>query len=339
MSKQILVTGACGYIGSHACVELLQAGFNVIAVDNFSNSSPEVLARISKITGKSFPFHQMDVRESAALESVLSSHAIDAAIHFAGLKAVGEAAVKPLLYFDNNVAGSISLLNALSAANVKKIIFSSSATVYGDPESVPITESARISPINPYGRTKLMIEQVLGDLEKADSAWRIGILRYFNPIGAHLSGLIGEDPLGIPNNLMPFVAQVAIGRFPKLAVFGNDYPTPDGTGVRDYIHVVDLARGHIAALNRLFSQDGAFTVNLGTGRGHSVLEVVRAFEVASGLAIPYEIVARRPGDIAACFASAVRARELLDWRAEKTLAEMCADHWHWQRNNPHGYSD
>ncbi|MDB5763509.1 MAG: UDP-galactose-4-epimerase [Herminiimonas sp.] len=338
MANKILVTGASGYIGSHTCIELLQAGHEVIALDNLSNSSREAIARVERITGKSLVFHEVDVRDRPAIDAILREHAIDAAIHFAGLKSVGESVANPLSYFDNNVSGTVVLLQALSDANVKRFVFSSSATVYGDPESVPITESARLSVTNPYGRSKLMVEQVLGDLEQADADWRIGILRYFNPVGAHSSGLIGEDPLGIPNNLMPFVAQVAIGRRSRLAVFGDDYPTHDGTGVRDYIHVVDLARGHVAALARLFSRRGSFTVNLGTGRGYSVLEAVRAFEAASGRTVPYEIVSRRPGDIASCYASPVAARELLGWRAEKDLEDMCADHWRWQKMNPEGYS-
>lgn len=337
MQKTILVTGASGYIGSHTCVELLQNDFDVIALDNLSNSSYESLKRVEGITKRPVQFYEGDVRDRTALKRILRDHRIDAVIHFAGLKAVGESVEKPLLYFENNVSGTVSLLQALAEANVKRFVFSSSATVYGDPDSVPITEDARVSATNPYGRSKLMVEQILGDLEQSDPDWRIGILRYFNPVGAHPSGLIGEDPRGIPNNLMPFVAQVAVGRREKLAVFGNDYPTTDGTGVRDYIHVVDLARGHVAALNRLFSQSGGFTVNLGTGRGYSVLEAVRAFEAASERTIPYEIVQRRPGDIASCYASSLLADELLHWRAEKNLSNMCADHWRWQKMNPQGY--
>jgi UDP-glucose 4-epimerase len=338
MTKNILVTGASGYIGSHTCVELLQAGYDVVALDNLSNSSRDAISRVEKITGKSVPFYDADVRERASLDTVLQAHAIDAVIHFAGLKAVGESVAKPLLYFENNVSGTVTLLQALSDAKVKRFVFSSSATVYGDPESLPLKESARLSVTNPYGRSKLMVEQVLEDLMRADAEWNLGILRYFNPVGAHESGTIGEDPSGIPNNLMPFVAQVAGGRRPKLSIFGNDYPTVDGTGVRDYIHVVDLARGHVAALNRLFSQPGSYTVNLGTGRGYSVMQVVKAFEAASGRAIPYEVVPRRPGDIASCYAAPDAARELLGWEAEKNLDEMCADHWRWQRLNPQGYS-
>ncbi len=337
MTKKILVTGASGFIGSHTCVELLQAGFDVVAVDNFCNSSPKSIARIEHITGKPLQFHEADVRDRASLDAVLQQHAIDAVIHFAGLKAVGESVEKPLLYFDNNVTGTVVLLQALSDAGVKRIVFSSSATVYGDPETVPIDETARLGATNPYGRSKLMVEEILNDLMRADPDWRAGILRYFNPVGAHESGLIGEDPRGIPNNLMPFVAQVAIGRRERLAVFGNDYPTPDGTGVRDYIHVVDLARGHVAALNRLFSRRGGFTVNLGTGQGYSVLEAVRAFEKASDRTVPYQVVPRRPGDIASCYASPALARELLGWHAEKNLDQMCGDHWRWQEMNPDGY--
>jgi UDP-glucose 4-epimerase len=339
MSKTILVTGASGFIGSHTCVELLQSGFNVVALDNLCNSSSKALDRVRQITGRELPFRQADIRDRAALDAILSEFKIDAVIHFAGLKAVGESVEKPLEYFENNVGGSVTLLQALRAANVKTFVFSSSATVYGDPEVLPLVESARLSVTNPYGRTKLMVEQILGDLERSDAAWRIGVLRYFNPVGAHESGLIGEDPRGIPNNLMPFIAQVAVGRREKLSVFGDDYPTPDGTGVRDYIHVVDLARGHVAALNRLFAHEGGFTVNLGTGQGYSVLQAVKAFEEASARAVPYQIVPRRPGDIASCYASPVLAKELLGWQAEKGLAEMCRDHWRWQSGNPEGFGD
>jgi UDP-glucose 4-epimerase len=339
MSKTILVTGASGFIGSHTCVELLQSGFNVVALDNLCNSSRKALDRVSQITGRELALREADIRDRAALDAILSAQQVDAVIHFAGLKAVGESVEKPLLYFDNNVGGTINLLEALSAANVKNFVFSSSATVYGDPEVLPLVESARLSVTNPYGRSKLMVEQILGDLEKADASWRIGVLRYFNPVGAHESGLIGEDPRGIPNNLMPFIAQVAVGRRERLSVFGDDYPTPDGTGVRDYIHVVDLAKGHVAALNRLFAHDGGFTVNLGTGQGYSVLETIKAFEEASGRPVPYQIVPRRPGDIASCYASPVKARELLGWQAEKGMREMCEDHWRWQKGNPEGFGD
>jgi UDP-glucose 4-epimerase len=293
---------------------------------------------VEQITGISVLFVEADVRDRITLESILREHRIDAAIHFAGLKAVGESVAKPLMYYESNVAGAVSLLQALCEANVKRIVFSSSATVYGDPESVPIVESARLSATNPYGRSKLMVEQMINDLVCSDPEWLAAILRYFNPVGAHPTGLIGEDPLGIPNNLMPFVSQVAIGRREKLSVFGNDYPTPDGTGVRDYIHVVDLARGHVGALNRLFAQEGSFTVNLGTGKGYSVLDAIRTFEMVSERAIAYEIVARRPGDIASCYADPTAASKLLGWRAEKGLEEMCADTWRWQQMNPKGYS-
>ncbi|HEY0844078.1 MAG TPA: UDP-glucose 4-epimerase GalE [Noviherbaspirillum sp.] len=336
--KTILVTGAAGYIGSHTCVELLSAGYAVVAVDNLSNSSPEALKRVEKITGHVIPFYEADVRDRLALNALLRTHRIDAAIHFAGLKAVGESVAQPLAYFENNVGGSVTLLQALREAGVKNFLFSSSATVYGDPETVPITESARLSVTNPYGRSKLMVEQVLEDLAASDPSWAIGVLRYFNPVGAHPSGLIGEDPRGIPNNLMPFIAQVAIGRREKLSVFGSDYPTPDGTGVRDYIHVVDLAKGHLAALAELFRSGNGFTLNLGTGHGYSVLEMVRAFEEASGRRVPFQITERRPGDIATCYADPMRAWHVLDWRARKGLADMCADHWRWQSMNPNGYA-
>ena len=338
MARKILVTGASGFIGSHTCVELLGAGYEVIALDNLCNSARAAMARVEHITGTSVPFYEADVRDRAAVAAILNAHAIDAVIHFAGLKAVGESVARPLLYMDNNVAGTVALLEVLAAAQVKKFVFSSSATVYGDPEALPIVEDSRLSVTNPYGRSKLMVEQILGDLVHSDAQWQVGVLRYFNPVGAHASGLIGEDPTGIPNNLMPFIAQVAVGRRDKLAVFGNDYPTPDGTGVRDYIHVVDLALGHVAALNRLFSTDGGFTVNLGTGHGYSVLDTVRAFEAASGRQVPYQIVPRRPGDIASCYASADLARELLGWTAQKNIDDMCLDHWRWQHQNPHGYA-
>jgi UDP-glucose 4-epimerase len=335
--KTILVTGACGYIGSHTCLELLNAGYAVVGYDNLCNSARAALLRVEEIAGEEIVMHEADVRDRTALRMVLREHRIDAVIHFAGLKAVGESVAKPLLYFDNNVTGTNVLLQALSDAGIRHFLFSSSATVYGDPESVPIAETARLSVTNPYGRTKLMVEQMLEDLRRADSSWVVGVLRYFNPGGAHESGMIGEDPRGVPNNLMPFVSQVAAGRRERLSVFGGDYPTPDGTGVRDYIHVVDLARGHVAALDRMFDGGESFTVNLGTGRGYSVLDIVRAFEAASGRPIPYDIVARRPGDIAVCFADPSLAESLLGWRAEKGIEEMCADHWHWQSLNPYGF--
>ncbi len=336
-NKTILVTGAAGYIGSHTCVELLAGGYSVVALDNLCNSSRESLARVEKIANKSLTFVEADVRDRKAIDSLLRQHRIDATIHFAGLKAVGDSVRQPLAYFDNNVTGSINLLQALSDDGVRRFLFSSSATVYGAPQSVPITEAAPLAPANPYGRSKLIVEQVLHDLGQSDPSWAIGALRYFNPVGAHPSGLIGEDPRGVPNNLMPYVAQVAVGRMPRLNVFGSDYPTPDGTGVRDYIHVVDLAQGHVAALARLFSSGDSFTVNLGTGRGYSVLDVVRAFEAASGVVIPYEMSPRRPGDIAECYSDPSLAEKLLGWTARKSLDDMCADHWRWQKMNPLGY--
>ncbi len=338
-TKAILVTGACGYIGSHTCIALAEAGYAPIALDNLCNSSRTALARVGQILGHDIPFYQNDVRDRAALDAILRAQPIAAVIHFAGLKAVGESVAQPLAYFDNNVSGTLVLLQALRDAGVKRFVFSSSATVYGEPETVPIAETARLSTTNPYGRSKLMVEQVLGDLAHSDPAWAIGILRYFNPAGAHESGLIGEDPNGTPNNLMPYVAQVAVGRLPQLSVFGNDYPTADGTGVRDYVHVMDLARGHVAALDRLFATGEGFTINLGTGRGYSVLDIVRAFEAASGRRVPYRIAARRPGDIATCYADPSLAKTLLNWEARLGLEEMCADHWRWQSGNPLGFKD
>ena len=337
MTRSVLVTGATGYIGSHTCVCLLEAGWRVIGIDNLSNSSPRVLSHIARITGSELPFQVLDVRDHVNLCRLLQREEVSAVIHFAGLKAVGESVNQPLNYFDNNLAGTISLLRALHQHGVRKLVFSSSATVYGEPERVPITEDAPLSVTNPYGRTKLIIEQCLADLMQSDPEWRIATLRYFNPAGAHESGLLGEDPRDTPNNLMPYIAQVAVGRREYLTIFGNDYPTPDGTGVRDYIHVMDLARGHLAALERLFRQPESFTVNLGTGRGVSVLEAVAAFEAACDKKIPVRFSSRRPGDVASCYASPESARELLGWRAEKQLTEMCADHWRWQRNHPNGY--
>ena len=337
MNESILVTGATGYIGSHACVCLLKAGWRVIALDNLCNSSPRAVLRIQEICGRPMPFHPLDVRDHVAVSRLIQQENISAVIHFAGLKAVGESVTRPLDYFDNNVAGSITLLRALHQQGVRKLVFSSSATVYGDPSEVPVTETAPRSATNPYGRTKLMVEQILDDLSDSDPECRIATIRYFNPAGAHESGLLGEDPRGVPNNLMPYVAQVAVGRLPCVQVHGDDYPTPDGTGIRDYIHVMDLARGHLAALERLFSNPGSFTVNLGTGRGVSVLEAVSAFERACGKPLPRRIGPRRSGDIAACYASAQRARELLGWQAERSFDQMCADHWRWQRQNPGGY--
>ena len=336
----ILVTGGAGYIGSHTCVELLAAGYEVLVVDNFSNSKPEALRRVEEIAGRKLgAFYRADIRDKAALREIFKAHVIDAVIHFAALKAVGESVAKPLMYYDNNIAGTVALAEVMAEAGVKSLVFSSSATVYGDPASVPIREDFPTGPTNPYGRTKWMMEFVLSDLAAADPEWRVALLRYFNPVGAHASGRIGEDPNGLPNNLMPYVSQVAVGRLPQLRVFGGDYPTPDGTGVRDYIHVVDLAVGHVAAVRRLTERPGVLTVNLGTGRGYSVIEVVKAFEKASGRPVPYEIAARRPGDVAQCYAEPSLAERELGWRAERGIDEMCADAWRWQSSNPEGYPD
>lgn len=332
-----LVTGGLGYIGSHTCVELLDAGHQVVVADNLSNSKIAVLDRIGRICGRQPEFVRADVRDRQAMVAALAG--CGAVIHFAGLKAVGESVAKPLLYYRNNVEGSIALFEAMAETGVRTIVFSSSATVYGDPQEVPIREDAPLSSTNPYGRSKLMIEDILRDVAVADASWRIALLRYFNPVGAHTSGLLGEDPNGIPNNLMPYVAQVAVGKLESLSVFGNDYPTPDGTGVRDYIHVVDLAKGHLAALAALERSGGLLTVNLGTGRGYSVLEMVSAFETASGRKVAYRIAPRRAGDIARCYADPTLAHELLGWRAEKDLAAMCADAWRWQQQNPQGFPD
>ena len=334
----VLLTGGAGYIGSHTAVECLAAGHEVVVFDNLSNSSPKSLERVARIAGKPVDFVQGDIRDRTALRQLFSDHRIDTVVHFAGLKAVGESVEKPLLYYDNNIAGSVVLFEEMAAASVKSVVFSSSATVYGDPATVPISEDFPLSATNPYGRSKLFIEEMLHDMARADTGWNIALLRYFNPVGAHESGLIGEDPRGIPNNLMPYVAQVAVGRRPHLQVFGGDYPTPDGTGVRDYIHVVDLARGHVAALNTLPQRTGVQTWNLGTGRGVSVLDMVRAFEAVSGKPVPYQIVARRAGDVAQCWANPERAVEALGWRAEFDLSRMCADAWRWQQANPEGYT-
>ncbi|MBI2317052.1 MAG: UDP-glucose 4-epimerase GalE [Betaproteobacteria bacterium] len=334
---KILVTGGAGYIGSHACVELLAAGHEPVVLDNLCNSHPLVIERIEAITGRKPVFAQADVREGAALRPLFERHRFEAVMHFAGLKAVGESVEKPLAYYANNVSGSVALLEAMAEFGVKTFIFSSSATVYGVPDRVPIAEDAALRATNPYGRSKLMIEEILRDAAAADPLLRVALLRYFNPVGAHASGLIGESPLGVPNNLMPTVARVATGGLPMLKVFGSDYVTPDGTGVRDYIHVVDLAQGHLAALDYLARHAGVLTVNLGTGRGYSVLEVVHAFEAASGKRVPYDIVARRPGDVPTCYADPSRAAEFLGWRARCGLEEMCADLWRWQSMNPHGY--
>jgi UDP-glucose 4-epimerase len=334
----ILVTGGAGYIGSHTCVELLQGGYDVVVVDNLVNSSRESLARVEQITGKAVAFYEADVRDEAALQRVFDAHPVTGAIHFAALKAVGESVAKPIEYYRNNIDSLLVLLDVMRQRNVKQFVFSSSATVYGVPESSPIDESFPLSATNPYGQSKLIAEQILRDVEVSDPSWRIATLRYFNPVGAHESGLIGEDPAGIPNNLMPYVAQVAVGKLERLRVFGSDYDTPDGTGVRDYIHVVDLARGHLAALDALTTRDASFVVNLGTGQGYSVLDVVKAFEKASGRPVPYEIVARRPGDVAQCYANPAAAEKILGWKAQFGIERMCADHWRWQERNPRGFA-
>ncbi len=333
---KILVTGGAGYIGSHTCLELLVQGYEVVVVDNLVNSSEESLRRVQELSGKKLVFYQVDLRQKHALEKVFTSHSIDSVIHFAGLKAVGESVEIPLRYYENNISGTLNLCEVMIANGVKSLIFSSSATVYGEPKTVPITEDFPVHAMNPYGRTKLMIEEILRDLYASDPTWQIVLLRYFNPVGAHQSGRIGEDPNGIPNNLMPFISQVGVGRLEELSVFGDDYPTGDGTGVRDYIHVVDLALGHVKALEKVGNL-GIETYNLGTGKGYSVLEMVSAFEKASGKKIPYNIVPRRPGDIAVCYADPSRANEELGWSADKGIDDMCADTWRWQQNNPKGY--
>ncbi|ENP8454150.1 UDP-glucose 4-epimerase GalE [Photobacterium damselae] len=336
---EILVTGGMGYIGSHTCVQMIEAGMTPIIVDNLCNAKEDVLTRIEALTGIRPIFHRGDIRDEAFLDTVFSQHKIEAVIHFAGLKAVGESVAKPLEYYDNNVTGTLVLARSMRKAGVKSIVFSSSATVYGDPVVVPITEDSPTgATTNPYGTSKHMVEQCLSDLFKAEDNWSITLLRYFNPVGAHPSGSMGEDPQGIPNNLMPFIAQVAVGRREKLAVFGNDYPTPDGTGVRDYIHVMDLADGHIAALTAVGKKAGLHIYNLGTGKGSSVLEMVEAFSQACGKAVPFEICPRRAGDIAECWASTTKAERDLGWKATRTVAEMTADTWRWQSENPQGYS-
>ena len=336
----VLVTGGAGFIGSHTCVELLNAGYEVVVVDNLVNSSKEALNRVMEITGKKLRFYELDLLDKKKLDQVFEKEDIQAVIHFAGLKAVGESVYKPLEYYHNNITGTLVLCECMRKHGVKNIVFSSSATVYGNPAFVPITEECPKGEVtNPYGRTKAMLEQILTDLHTADADWNVMLLRYFNPIGAHRSGLIGEDPKGIPNNLLPYVSQVAIGRLPKIQVFGADYPTPDGSGVRDYIHVVDLARGHVHALERLKKKDGVFVCNLGTGRGYSVFEVIRAFEKACGKELPYEIKPRREGDIAVCYSSPEKALRELGWKAEFDLDAMCRDSWNWQKKNPNGYAD
>lgn len=338
MTDAILVTGGAGYIGSHTVLALLEAGHEVVVLDNLCNASRESLRRVEQLTERTLIFVEGDIRDRALLDQLFCEHAVSAVIHFAGLKAVGESVQQPLTYYENNVAGTLVLCQAMQAAGVTRLVFSSSATVYGDGYPMPLHEGLPTGqPTNPYGCSKLMVEEVLRDLAASDSAWSIALLRYFNPVGAHSSGLIGEDPQGIPNNLLPYVAQVAVGRRERLAVYGNDYPTPDGTGVRDYIHVMDLAEGHLCALNALAERQGVHTWNLGTGKGHSVLEVVKAFEQASGQAVPYHIEPRRPGDVAACWADATLAERELGWKARRGLAEMMGDTWRWQKKNPQGY--
>lgn len=337
--KKVLVTGGAGYIGSHTVLLLLEAGHEVVVLDNLSNSSEESLRRVQKLTGRELTFIKGDIRDGQCLDSLFSGHDIASVIHFAGLKAVGESVAQPLRYYDFNVVGTVRLLEAMERAGVKNLVFSSSATVYGDPVSVPIREDFPLSTTNPYGATKLHIEDMLRDLYRADSSWGLALLRYFNPAGAHESGEIGEDPNGTPNNLMPYIAQVAAGKRDKLSVFGGDYPTPDGTGVRDYIHVMDLAAGHLAALKAMESTPGKLvTTNLGTGRGYSVREMVAAFARASGREVPYEIVARRPGDVAICYADPSHAEKVLAWKAMRGIDAMCQDHWRWQESNPDGYA-
>lgn len=334
----ILVTGGAGYIGSHTCVELLNAGIKIVVVDNFSNSKPESLRRMYKITGKEFKFYKVDLLDKSRLKKVFSENNIESVIHFAGLKAVSESVQIPLRYYHNNITSTLVLCEVMANYNVKNLVFSSSATVYGMPERVPISEDFPLKVTNPYGRTKLIIEDILRDLYTSDNCWSIALLRYFNPIGAHKSGLIGEDPNGIPNNLMPYISQVAVGKLGKLSIFGNDYPTPDGTGIRDYIHVIDLAIGHLRALEKVMNTTGVEAYNLGTGMGYSVLGIVNTFEKISGRKIPYKIVNRRPGDIAICYSDPSKAKRELGWVAKRSIEEMCADTWHWQANNPNGYA-
>ena len=336
----ILVTGGAGYIGSHTVVELQNAGYDVVVLDNLSNASEKALDRVSKITGKPVKFYKADILDRDALNDILDKETIESCIHFAGLKAVGESVVKPWEYYENNIAGTLTLVDVMRKNNVKNIIFSSSATVYGDPAQIPITEECpKGQCTNPYGWTKSMLEQVLTDIQKADPEWNVMLLRYFNPIGAHKSGTIGENPNGIPNNLMPYITQVAVGKLKELGVFGNDYDTPDGTGVRDYIHVVDLAKGHVKALKKIEENPGLAIYNLGTGKGYSVLDIVKNFEAATGVKIPYVIKPRRAGDIATCYCDASKAEKELGWKAENGIREMCEDSWRWQSNNPQGYEE
>ena len=341
MSERILVTGAAGYIGSHACVELLDAGYEVIALDDLSNSSREAIRRVEELAGKEVPFHEVDLVDAAALNGVFDAHEFQSVMHFAGMKAVGESVEIPLRYYQNNLIGTMNLLQCMKDRDIKKLVFSSSCTVYGEPDTVPITEESRLQTTSPYGRTKFMIEEMCRDLASAPDGgdWKIVLLRYFNPVGAHPSGRIGEDPRGIPNNLMPYILQVAVGRREYVRVFGDDYPTRDGTGVRDYVHVVDLVKGHVAALDKLDQFEGCLALNLGTGRGYSVLEVIKATERAVGREIPYKIVERRAGDTTEVYADPSRAQELLDWKTEKDLDDICVDSWRWQSANPNGYGE
>jgi UDP-glucose 4-epimerase len=334
---RILVTGGAGYIGSHTCVELLEAGYEVVVLDNLINSSAESISRVQEISGKKIVLHRVDLLDRQAVNKVFIKESIDAVIHFAGLKAVGESVAMPLNYYHNNITGTLMLLEAAQEHSVRNFVFSSSACVYGDPATLPITEEFPLQPTNPYGQTKVMIEQILKDLHVTDPSYNIALLRYFNPVGAHPSGRIGEDPHGIPNNLVPYIAQVAGGRQAELSVYGDDYPTNDGTGVRDYIHVMDLASGHVKALEKLAENPGVVTYNLGTGRGYSVLEMVKAFEKASGRKVPFKVVGRRPGDIACCYADPAKAEKELSWMADRSIDEMCLDTWRWQSGNPNGY--
>ncbi len=335
----VLVTGGAGYIGSHTCVKLLEAGYDVVVLDNLSNSSPKAIGRVEEITGKKIQFYECDILDKAGMRTIFEENTIDSVIHFAGLKAVGESVAVPLKYYENNIAGTVYLLEVMQEFGVKKIVFSSSATVYGMTDKMPLTEDLPTSANSPYGQTKLMIEQILQDLAVSDKDWAISLLRYFNPVGAHESGRIGENPKGIPNNLMPYITQVALGKLPQLSIFGNDYPTKDGTGVRDYIHVVDLADGHLKALDKLNTTKGVLIHNLGTGVGYSVLDLVKAFEEANGVTIPYKFAPRRPGDVTVCYADPTKAKTELGWEAKKSIVDMCRDAWNWQKNNPNGYDD
>lgn len=335
----VLVTGGAGYIGSHTCVKLLEAGYDVVVLDNLSNSSPKAIGRVEEITGKKIRFYECDILDKEGMRAIFKENTIDSVIHFAGLKAVGESVAVPLKYYENNIAGTVYLLEVMQEFGVKKIVFSSSATVYGMTDKMPLTEDLPTSANSPYGQTKLMIEQILQDLAVSDKDWAISLLRYFNPVGAHESGRIGENPKGIPNNLMPYITQVALGKLPQLSIFGNDYPTKDGTGVRDYIHVVDLADGHLKALDKLNTTKGVLIHNLGTGVGYSVLDLVNAFEEANGVTIPYKFAPRRPGDVTVCYADPTKAKNELGWEAKKSIVDMCRDAWNWQKNNPNGYDD